>query len=1721
MEFEETRSEDRARKRRKKGVHGRPESLVSSRKPGSLVSSRKVVGTRSKALVGRYVRKEFVGIGVFLGKVVSYSSGLYRIDYEDGDCEDLDSGEIRDILLGEGDFDRDLNARKEKLDQLISVGDTNATNRRLDQNVGDSANGFNEVEAYSISKLGSDHEKDFEGEGVHLDEDADSSSDSCEYVRVCNSGMEIEHPSVPPPALPPSSGNICVPEESVSHLFSVYCFLRSFSIQLFLSPFGLDDFVGSLNCVIPNTLLDAIHVALLRALRRHLEMLSSNGAELASKCLRRIDWSLLDSLTWPVYLVEYFLVMGYTKGLDWKGFYDIVIDREYYTLSVAKKLMILQILCNNVIESAELRAEIDTRENSEVGTDFDGPVSASWDNVPRRVHPRYSKTSACKDAELMEISSETHEVKSTGPDGLMGSKVSELDTNAADLDQDGNSDECRLCGMDGTLICCDGCPSAYHSRCIGLNKMHLPEGSWFCPECTINKMASTLHIGTGLRGGEIFGIDPYEQVFLGTCNHLLVLNASMNTGAYSRYYSPIDIPKVLQVLCSSVEHKNLYMVICNGIIKYWKISQACNYSLPVKTETATYPADEKEEAMVSTPLFPFSGKKTCKLMDTNDGENSASSLTENNVGNATLSCPGNDCQETGFNCTSFITVSQVDSHSLKKDDYATTQLVGQLENNKLHEQLGTESTVSNGSVSLLADPSDLNNQSLADKSILLETATCTSGNRHGPKKENGNGVALPTTSGPLSMVSESTEGKHGTGVTSKVYMIHACSYMGSNFKTQTYVNQYVLGDTAASAAANLAVLSSEESRVSESNALSNARKFVSANVSLQMKAFSSAVFRFFWPNSEKKLMEVPRERCGWCLSCKAPITSKKGCLLNLAASNALRGAARVHGGLRPIKNGKGNLPDIAAYILYMEESLSGLTVGPFLNLSYRRQWHKKVERATTCTVLKLLLLELEEHIRVVALSGAWFKLVDDWSAESFVAPRTMCSGGSTQKRGAAGRRSRKQSATSVITVDPNKGTMLDVNWWRGGKLSKMVFQRGILPCSIAKKAARQGGSRKISGIYYAEGSEIPRRSRQFAWRAAVEMSKNASQLALQVRYLDLHVRWSDLVCPDQSLQDAKGSEAEASAFRNALVCDKKVHERKITYGLQFPNQKHLSSRVMKNIIETEPIQNGQEKFWFSEFHIPVYLIKEYEEEAEKALVANKDSHIVSKLQRRQLKALRRDIFYYLMLKGDNLDKNSCISCHKDVLFRNMLKCSACQGYCHKECTMPATDNMKDELEFLVLCSQCHHANALVSNENSKNSMISQVFQPEDQIPVIKGTQQNGYDKSLLRIRSAEMSASMKPSARDTNSVTKSRRGALAFYGLIKKKKKENTETGADFRANNLLLKGSADMKPSLQPICHLCREPYNSDLMYIRCESCRNWYHADAVQLDESQIFDVVGFRCCRCRRKSSPLCPYMNHDRYEGRSKASKRGISATSTGLYSQQPVLHTQMEEVTMEEDDSLIFSLERVVPITESTSEVACEWNTAGVQKLPVRRQAKHEKIMDASSLNPSQVEPNALEANIDSNDTDKGSSSQVKWELPVDGFIDDMFDFENMDYDKMDFEPQTYFSFTELLASEDNQLDFSDAPVDVAGNWDNSSGYGAITSYNVQEQYITDNADKSQELAAVEPVVDTVPCKQCLQTEPAVNLCCEVCGIWIHNFCSPWVEPSLDSKWRCGSCRDWR
>uniref|UniRef100_A0A0A0KAZ9 PHD-type domain-containing protein n=1 Tax=Cucumis sativus TaxID=3659 RepID=A0A0A0KAZ9_CUCSA len=1667
---------------------------------------------RPVALLGRYLLKEFNGSGKYLGKVVYYEEGLYRVVYEDGDSEDLESGEIRGLLIGDSYLDDGLSKRKKRLDDLADRIKAKCANG-MGKNSTDTSDKLDPV-ASVPSKVSSEHIMQNDAEEVEAD--VESSSDSLESVRDRDSEFGDENLLIPPPEFPPSSGTIGIQEQHVSHLLSVYGFLRSFSVRLFLFPFSLDDFVGSLNCGVANTLLDSIHVALMRALRRHLEVLSSDGLEIASKCLRHFNWNLLDSLTWPVYLVQYLTVMGHAKGLEWNGFYKHALGNEYYSIPAGRKLLVLQILCDEVLESGELRAEIDAREISEVGLDYDAGATCLSENGPRRVHPRYPKTSACKDGEAMEIIVLNNGTKSYSDQnfsGLKGGSNGDLDVTAVDANR--NSDECRLCGMDGSLLCCDGCPSAYHLRCIGMVKVLIPQGPWYCPECSINKSEPTITKGSALRGAEVFGIDPYEHIFLGSCNHLVVLKSSINSEPCLKYYNRNDILKVLHLLCSSSQSIAIYYGICKAIMQYWDIPENL-LVLPEASGMDVVPADLREDTNLYAQSNP-SGEERKELDMIENGNDPATCKSEVNNKLGTL----------------HVETSQDPLSHPTDRGTMPPECVGK---SVLSNGFNVDSLTSN--ISRPNNLTDIACPNMVDISSTTDLSS-SSGNKSFSHIRNANASIS------LNLSRQSQNGgllSHGK-VKGDIKSTSSCAYMGSQYKPQAFVNHYAHGEFAASAAHKLDVLTSEETRVTGINASDKRNSSTASYALLQAKAFSQSASRFFWPTFDKKLMEVPRERCGWCLSCRATVLSKKGCLLNHAALTATRSAMKILSSLRVGKNGEGNLPCIAVYILYMEESLRGLVGGPFLNASYRKKWRHQLESTLSCSLIKILLLELEENIRCIALSGNWFKLVDEWFLETSMIQNAPSAVGTTVHKRGPGRRGRKQSVSEVPSHDRSNANFV---WFRGG-ISKLVFQRAALPQFIVAKAARQGGSRKIAGIHYTDGSEIPRRSRQLVWRAAVEASKNASQLALQLRNLDFHLRWNDLVRPEQTFQDMKGQETEASVFRNASISDKKVVENKITYGVAFGSQKHLPSRVMKNVIEIEQKQDGKVAYWFSENCIPLYLVKEYEEGSLQVNVSPPKvyQNIPYHSRRRWVKSYQREIFFYLTCRRDNMGLLSCSSCQMEVLIRNAVKCSLCRGYCHVSCIVRSTISATEDVVGPITCNQCCHLKALNHSGNStesptsplplqgkghrSSSTVRKSVKPKGSnqlpvTPVIKLDTRTEKKQATSVIKLDTRSEKKQATTRDSGSAPKSQRRNCS-WGIIWKKKSDE-DTIANFRHNYLLLKGGGELHHK-EPVCHLCSKPYRSDLMYICCEACKNWYHADAVALEESKIFEVMGFKCCRCRRIKSPECPYMDPkpEKQDGgkktRAKLSKQENSAVECNdliTVSDSTKLETSSTMQPKEEEDPFIFSLSRVELITEPNSGLDDEWNGAAAagqaapQKLPIRRQTKPEDDLDGF-LEPSFSIPHETDTLLK---PVEGSSPFSEWDNSAHGLDEAAtFDFAGLNFEDMDFGPQTYFSFTELLAPDDD-VEFGgvDPSGDASGDLNNSFSI-------VDNDIFNHGSGEQHEPATSIPMV--VNCQICTNSDPVPDLLCQVCGLQIHSHCSPWDDAALtmEEQWSCGRCREWQ
>ncbi|KAI3668160.1 hypothetical protein L6452_43237 [Arctium lappa] len=96
--------------------------------------------------------------------------------------------------------------------------------------------------------------------------------------------------------------------------------------------------------------------------------------------------------------------------------------------------------------------------------------------------------------------------------------------NSIDVDGgDPNDDSCNVCEDGGDLICCDGCPSAFHQRCIGLQK--LPAGKWYCKYClckfckTVAGGAAKARRGRRAIVSETFSCSLCEEKFHKSCLH--------------------------------------------------------------------------------------------------------------------------------------------------------------------------------------------------------------------------------------------------------------------------------------------------------------------------------------------------------------------------------------------------------------------------------------------------------------------------------------------------------------------------------------------------------------------------------------------------------------------------------------------------------------------------------------------------------------------------------------------------------------------------------------------------------------------------------------------------------------------------------------------------------------------------------------------------------------------------------------------------------------------------------------------------------------------------------------------------------------------------------------------------------------------------------------------------------------------------------------------------
>ncbi|KAL7084603.1 hypothetical protein ACP275_14G232700 [Erythranthe tilingii] len=1207
-----------------------------------------------------------------------------------------------------------------------------------------------------------------------------------------SSSKKPEQPVVLPPKveLPPSSGCLDLSGVPVFDMFSIYAFLMGFCTFLLLSPFKMAEFVTCVESNDSTLLFDSIHFALLRALRINLQSLSSEGSKTASNCLRSINWNFLDLITWPEYAVRYLLMYspGYIPGLDRSNFE--VLQRDYYELPVSAKVEILRHLCDDVVGGGAFRSEMDRRTLT-----TEQPV-------------RIASTSCATGGDVIEPT-------------------------------DDNGDECCLCKMGGNLICCDGCPAAFHSRCVGVVSSQLPEGEWYCPECSINKDRPWNKMGKSIRGAESLGTDPYGRRFHSCCDYLLV-SESCNDEYSFRFYERNDLHTLIGALQSS---PFIYGEIISAICKHWNVSHGFDRTGIDLISPSSYFVQSASHEKLPLSVTPsealdknegFTGKKFDEksTMTTNSSNiETETSVRVNIAVNVEKDGVKIDNQLASSEGSAEVSQAFTKTEALKE---------GGLDCSKRCTQVSGDSQIP-------GNPANAEDQC---------TTTSTFG--EGKNISSANYVCASSTINSTAIGSQVPCGTH-------------------------YVNCYEFAQTASSIFRELTAKSTDKT-------IEGAKRSAEENVSGQLKLIFNRFAQFSWSNMRNSNVTSGKEKCGWCSYCKVPEDEMDCSFVMNDNFPALENFTTESLDIGSTKR-KNHLIDVMCHIICMEDHLQGLLVGPWLNPNYSQLWRKSVLGAADLGSIKTLLLELESNLHHLAVTADWKKSVD--SASTMGSACLIAKSSRRVSLNNETKRTRAKCSKLEITQTPKSACGLRLLWWKGDKASRELFNCKVLPRSLASKAARQGGFKKISGVQYPESGDTAKRTRYTAWRAAVETSKSVEKLALQVRELDAHIRWGDIGNKQFPSKQDKESKKPIKSFKKVIIRKKSCEGEIVRYLLDFGRKRCIPDIAVKHGSLHEDSSSESKQYWLEDSHVPLHLIKAFEEKK----IARKSSKTISgehnESSRAVVKPLRKKGLEYLFERAERLQNHQCGHCKEDVNIREAVSCQYCKGFFHKIHAHESGGSSTAESTYT--CHECQDRKVVQVDagkgktelpkrkkkmkapkplDSKKGKAISKEEHPVDlktipEDPVVapaRGSVRNAERISKL-VQQSRKIKKRKRNKRKKDLLKKlskrirrkKRTPVNSSYWLngLHLSRRTNDDRVMDFRSKKLLLLCGEAIPDSDEPKCSLCGElEYTPEMNYVACEICRVWFHGDALGLTADKINHIFGFKCHNCLEKRPLICP-------------------------------------------------------------------------------------------------------------------------------------------------------------------------------------------------------------------------------------------------------------------------
>lgn len=157
---------------------------------------------------------------------------------------------------------------------------------------------------------------------------------------------------------------------------------------------------------------------------------------------------------------------------------------------------------------------------------------------------------------------------------------------------------------------------------------------------------------------------------------------------------------------------------------------------------------------------------------------------------------------------------------------------------------------------------------------------------------------------------------------------------------------------------------------------------------------------------------------------------------------------------------------------------------------------------------------------------------------------------------------------------------------------------------------------------------------------------------LQIKDLELNIKWTEILSTLPSALATKEAQKIARLFKKVIIRRKRIEGMNVEYLLDFGKRENIPPVVAKHGIKLEEPSSDRNRYWLSEGHVPLSLLKAYEAKALTRLLKKKETdHPPKKISDFKPKKPKRSGFDYLLEKAKKLASRLCGHCNKEVITR--------------------------------------------------------------------------------------------------------------------------------------------------------------------------------------------------------------------------------------------------------------------------------------------------------------------------------------------------------------------------------------------------------------------------------------------------------------------------------------